>query len=191
MLTKKYINLLRKKERGKNMKKKIILSMFTLIAICFIYFAVNNNVKAATYYNDEIYYNEMWDGNIQVVAAGKYIENATIPSKINGKTVTEISDFTDCKYLKKVTIPNTVKNISSYTFSGCTSLTSINIPSSVTTIKNVFCGCNKLSNVVFEDSNSEWYYYYNGNTWNLGKMDDPTKNADTLKQFVYSKIYKK
>ena len=138
------------------MKKKFILSMFTLIAICFIYFAVNNNVKAATYYNDEIYYNEMWDGNIQVVAAGKYIENATIPSKINGKTVTEISDFTDCKYLKKVTIPNTVKNISSYTFSGCTSLTSINIPSSVTSIEGAtFKDCSALKSITLPNSITE------------------------------------
>ena len=124
--------------------------------ICIICLLCNNNVKAATYYNDEIYYNETWDGNIEVVAAGKYIESATIPSKINGKTVTTVGSFSDCTYLKKVTIPSTVKYINSYAFSGCTALTSVNIPNGVTAIQGAtFNKCTALKSITLPSSITE------------------------------------
>ena len=135
------------------MKRKILLSAIFIIALCCISLILSNRVDAATYYNDEIYYNEMWDGEVEVVAAGKYIENATIPSKINGKTVTRVSDFNNCTYLKKVTIPSTIKEISGGAFSGCTSLTSINIPNSVTEINySTFENCTSLKSISLPSS---------------------------------------
>lgn len=135
------------------MKRKILFSVVFICTIYFIGIMYTNKVDAATYYNDEIYYNEMWDGEVEVVAAGKYIENATIPSKINGKTVTRVSDFNNCTYLKKVTIPSTIKEISGGAFSGCTSLTSINIPNSVTEINySTFENCTSLKSISLPSS---------------------------------------
>ena len=59
--------------------------------------------------------------------------------------------FYQCVNLKKVSLPSTLTNIGGYgsnTFAGCTALTSIEIPASVTTIKaSSFAGCTALTSV--------------------------------------------
>ena len=133
-------------------KSKIILILLALMALFVL---IPNKVDAATDHNAEISYNVItnWSNNtkyIEVVAAGKHIENATIPSQINGITVTAISGFDGCTKLKSVSIPNTVTQIDSRTFSGCTSLKSITIPSSVKEIGALaFEGCTSLTSITF------------------------------------------
>ena len=88
----------------------------------------------------------------------------TIPSEIDGKTVTSIGEetimyiggdyaFSCCESLTSVTIPDSVTSICSYAFWDCKSLTSVTIPDSVTSIgANVFCGCESLTSVTIPDS---------------------------------------
>ena len=53
--------------------------------------------------------------------------------------------FSGCSGLTSVTIPNSVTSIVSYAFYNCTGLTSVTIPNSVTSIgEGVFNGCNSL-----------------------------------------------
>ena len=51
----------------------------------------------------------------------------TIPSIVNGYTVTSIGDnaFQDCYKIKSVTIPSSVTSIGDFVFSGCNSIESI------------------------------------------------------------------
>ena len=118
------------------MKKKLLLIGGVLFVAVILQLMFGTNVNAKTTYNSEISYEENYDGTIKVMAAGEYIESATIPSTINGKPVTEIADsgFRNCKYLKTVTLPNSITEIGSSAFDGCSSLVSINIPSKVTEI---------------------------------------------------------
>ncbi len=57
----------------------------------------------------------------------------TIPSQLDGYTVTKIGDsvFSSCTSLTSVTIPNSVTSIGDSAFLDCTSLTSVSIPESV------------------------------------------------------------
>ncbi len=61
--------------------------------------------------------------------------------------------FSGCSSLTSITIPNSVTSIGNYAFSGCSSLTSITIPDSVTSIGNyAFSGCSSLTSVTIPDS---------------------------------------
>ena len=67
-----------------------------------------------------------------------------IPSEYNGLPVTSIGDaaFAECSSLTSIEIPSSVTRIGVQAFLGCTSLTSIEIPSSVTSIgEGAFLGC--------------------------------------------------
>ena len=56
-----------------------------------------------------------------------------------------ISAFDGCTGLTSITIPNSVTSIGNYAFYGCSGLTSIEIPNSVTSIgNNAFSGCTNL-----------------------------------------------
>ena len=56
--------------------------------------------------------------------------------------------FSGCSGLTSVTIPNSVTSIGSYAFSGCSGLTSVTIPNSLTSIGSyAFYGCSGLTSV--------------------------------------------
>jgi len=61
--------------------------------------------------------------------------------------------FYGCTGLTSITIPNSVTSIGSSAFSGCTGLTSITIPNSVTSIgSGAFLGCTGLTSVTIPNS---------------------------------------
>ncbi|MBQ8290831.1 MAG: leucine-rich repeat domain-containing protein [Clostridia bacterium] len=94
------------------------------------------------------------DGNTVYLVG--YIGNSTaltLPDKYNGK------NYAIYKYafhvnveITSVTIPSSVTSIGEGAFRGCTSLTSITIPNSVTTIGDgAFCDCTSLDKVYISD----------------------------------------
>ncbi|SFO50365.1 leucine-rich repeat domain-containing protein, partial [Prevotella sp. tf2-5] len=110
---------------------------------------------------DGIYYN-FSSGNATVTFyssyssgnANAYKGDIVIPESVtyNDKTyrVTSIgsSAFKGCSGLTSVNMPNSMTIVSSYAFEYCSGLTSITIPSGVTTIGNsAFYGCSNLTDV--------------------------------------------
>lgn len=92
-----------------------------------------------------------------------------LPSIVDG-TVTEITaddlkgatkikarTFENCTILTSVVIPSTVTTIGSYAFYGCTMLQSIEIPNSVVSItdSSTFYNCKNLKSIVIPDSVTE------------------------------------
>ena len=63
--------------------------------------------------------------------------------------------FSGCTGLTSIEIPNTVTYINSYAFSGCTGLTSIEIPNSVTSInEGAFSSCSGLEQIIVDAGNT-------------------------------------
>jgi len=108
-------------------------------------------------YGDFRYYCDD-DGNVLI---SKYVgdaENVVIPSEINGKKVTAISDFAFeyCTSLTDITIPDSVTEIGISTFEECTNLTGVTIPNGVTEIRyGTFRLCENLKNIKIPDSVTE------------------------------------
>ena len=72
---------------------------------------------------------------------------------ITGGASIGYSAFSGCSGLTSVTIPDSVTDIGDYAFSGCSGLTSITIPDSVTDIGDyAFSGCSGLTSVTIPDS---------------------------------------
>ena len=72
--------------------------------------------------------------------------------------------FNDCDSLTSIEIPNSVTSIGSYAFRSCDNLTSITIPNSVTIMeRSVFNGCSRLITIYCEVASkpSDWH-----NNWN-------------------------
>ena len=116
------------------------------------------------------YWNNQPDGII-------YLDNCLIgykgdKSNLSGALVIDSktriigdSAFSGCTGLTSVTIPNSVTSIGKDAFSGCTWLTSVTIPESVTSIDfNAFSGCTGLKEVHITDI-AAWckiHFYYVG-----------------------------
>ena len=99
--------------------------------------------------------------------SGCPIENATMPTDaissipkenlakavINGGENIEDNAFKGCTRLTSVTIPNSVTSIGDRAFYGCTGLTFITIPNSVTSIgQSAFAGCTGLTSITIPNS---------------------------------------
>jgi hypothetical protein len=80
--------------------------------------------------------------------------------------------FYGCSSLTNVTIPNSVTSIGDYAFDGCSSLLNITIPNSITRIGwRTFGDCYNLKSMAFTGTIAQWNEiskksYWNSNTGN-------------------------
>lgn len=96
-------------------------------------------------------------GNSDTYGGFKVIFGTTIPSLLRSVTLTggslKNSAFYGCSGLTSITIPNSVTSIGEYAFNGCSGLTSITIPNSVTTIGySAFYDCSNLTSITIPNS---------------------------------------
>ena len=90
------------------------------------------------------------DGTIEILSYTGKRRMITVPSVIEGKTVTSIGEyaFYGNQRLTMVKLPETLTNIGAYAFGQCTRLTSIELPETVQTIaEGAFRDCARLSYV--------------------------------------------
>ena len=97
-------------------------------------------------------------GNARLTAVSTKSGDVIVPKKVNGYDVTEIGGvFYGCKTITSLAFeaPSKVTKIEDSMCYGCTSLTEVSIPASVTTIEDdAFYGCNKLVTLTFEEPSS-------------------------------------
>ena len=94
--------------------------------------------------------NEQKQEAVVVGLADKNSSTAEIQEYVSGYLVSGIESdaFRDCRSLTSINIPSSVTSIGESAFEDCRSLTSINIPSSVTSIGDgAFLGCRSLTSI--------------------------------------------
>ena len=113
---------------------------------------------------DQFTYQEV-NGNIVIKKYNGSAETVSIPDKINGKTVKQISSgaFTNNFKITTVIIPKTIVTVDSGAFNNCPALTTVTVFDSVTNISDgSFKSCNKLETVHINTSYkqiNDWMSY--------------------------------
>ncbi len=101
-------------------------------------------------------YESLSGGTLMVTGIdNKDITDLVIPAEHEGIPVTSIRHnvFQNCRSLRSVTLPNSLKAIGDNAFSGCHALESITIPDSVVSIGDMaFDDCRSLTEIVIPDS---------------------------------------
>ena len=91
--------------------------------------------------------------NVTLIDSGAFsntgITSIRIPA--NCGSIANVA-FTNCKSLTDVNIEEGLTGISTNAFSGCSALTTITIPSTVTSIISAFTGCNALISIIVNKS---------------------------------------
>ena len=137
------------------MKQKTLLFVFALLS------AMTASAKTfPTLINGIYYYFNTSMKQARVTSGGnKYTGKVTIPATVTYDGVTysvtsiEAYAFSGCSGLTSIEIPNSVTAIGSSAFTGCSGLTSVTIPNSVTTIgMEAFYGCSGLTSVTIPNS---------------------------------------
>ena len=111
------------------MKSKLfsVIIMVAVVLICLIALPTEASATTADYYT----YYIMDNGTAMITECDKSIRgDVVIPDTLDGHLVTRIASdaFTGCTGLTSIIIPNSVSSIGESAFSGCSSLESITIP---------------------------------------------------------------
>ena len=133
--------------------RKIILFLFTVVAVVVLMFAMSTTASAAR--SGDFFYTDNGDGTAMITGYTGGGGDVVIPSEVNGLAVTSIGDyaFYNCTSFTSIEIPSSVTSIGGSAFYGCIGLTSIEIPSSVTSIgQQVFYGCTGLTSIEIPSS---------------------------------------
>ena len=147
--------------------KKLLLFLFTFSLVAILH-AATATVNGITW----TYY--VSNGEAQIYNSSYYYHSAaiptstsgaiTIPLTLGGYPVTSIGDyaFYGCSSLTSVTIPSSVTSIGYNAFMYCYDLTSVTIPEGVTSIGDyAFYGCSSVTSFVV-DSNNRYFSAVNG-----------------------------
>ena len=137
----------------KTTKKTLTFALVLAALLCLL--VLSASAYDGTEYGSTGMYYRISNGEATITDAKSDIKIADIPKSIDGYPVARIGDyaFSGCTGLTSITIPDSVTSISYSAFSGCDGLTSITIPDSVTSIGNgAFENCTGLTSVTIPDS---------------------------------------
>ena len=104
------------------------------------------------------YYDSDYGDGIQIAGWSGSGTSVTVPSEIDGRTVTAIgqSAFQDCTGLKEITLPDGISLIGRSAFSGCTSLAAVTLPQRLSTLSDyAFESCTALNEIVIPQNVTE------------------------------------
>ena len=131
--------------------KKVKFISFALV-IMFVFSTVFSvtaiTATQGTY--DDFKYSVLDNGTVEITQYVGKSKDVTIPSTINGYSVSSIGDnsFRYCEKIESVKISDSIKNIGYCAFDCCYNLSEITIPASIETIgEGAFFSCTRLENV--------------------------------------------
>ena len=139
-------------EKKKKRKRTVmrILGLVSVVAAVVIGAVIFINTREFRY--------KAYGNGIEITKYQHKDSMVTIPSEIKGKPVKRIGDsaFLGCSSLTSIELPDSVTEIGWDAFEGCSNLTSIELPDSVTEIGwDAFEGCSNLTSIELPDNITE------------------------------------
>ncbi|MGN0454855.1 MAG: leucine-rich repeat protein [Ruminococcus sp.] len=164
----------------------VVMLMSIVLCAPFTVSAAETESEVAGAVSGDFNYALCDDGTARITAYNGTATELTIPSEIDGYTVTVIKDnaFWNCTSLTSVIIPDSVTSIYYGAFSGCTSLTSVTIGNGVTYIGTLFAGYTSLTSINVDNEN-QYYCSVDGVLFNKDKTSLITYPAG-IKSKTYS-----
>ena len=114
--------------------------------------------------DDNVFYGCEMLNKIEVDELNQYY--TSIDGNLYNKDSTTLILYAIGKQDTTFVIPDSVTTVGDYAFSGCSSLTNIEIPDSVISIGYGFCWCKSLTNITYEGTVAQWNSIKKGVPWN-------------------------
>lgn len=140
---------------------KRVVSLF-LVLCMMMSLTVSLSITASAEIISDIYTYYISNGEATITQCDQTVSGAiVIPSTLGGYPVTSIEDcaFFGCNGLTSIEIPDSVTRIGVDTFSYCSLLTRLIIPSTVNTIKSMDTNCEVRTSVYYCGTSNEWDEY--------------------------------
>lgn len=150
------------------MKKKLMVILLSIMLIVGSLSTIQM-VVSATEVNSEVVgvvdgdfeYFLLDDGTAEITGYNGTATELTIPSEINGYDVTSISRFYGCTSISNIKIPSSVSKINNYSFEACRNLIEINVDldnMNYTSVNGVLYNKNKSELIKYPEGKSENSY---------------------------------
>ena len=142
-------------DRCSHRRASRIISLVLSLAMMFTVIA---GLDMCVYAETTYHYNELADGTLEISLDETTEKIVTVPSQIDGKTVTVIGDYglngSGDMPVEEYILPDTLKVISMNAFAFCDYLKRVHIPAGVVEIgNNIFSDCPSLTTVTVDKNN--------------------------------------
>ena len=146
--------------RPKNRRRLIFLLVFLLALLAVLGEEAARRAASVRTIGEEGAFSYETVG-LSATITGLLDKNATeavVPEKIGGRSVTKIgaAAFSGCASLTKIELPQGVREIGSNAFAGCSALTTITLPASLETLRAAFDGCSALAEIAVAPGNKNF-----------------------------------
>ena len=138
--------------------KKIISFLLTFCLLAAFFIPAYAEDEQTKIHSGDYTYILLEDGTAEITKYSGKEKNLSIPSELDGFTVTSIgnSAFAECRELVWLTIPDSITTIGNWAFYCCFHLSCVIIPDSVTTIGiEAFRACSSMTSLVIPESVTE------------------------------------
>jgi hypothetical protein len=103
-----------------------------------------------------------------VIDIGSFMNCTSLITVTLGNDVKKLSSFYNCSSLQTINLPEGMTKIPGYMFSGCTSITTITLPSTINMLERCCLDCSSLNTIKYNGTVEQWNAISKEEFWYVG-----------------------